>query len=317
MPCFDIRTGYRSRTVNASGKRSIVFNKRDGFSDLEVKVPCGQCIGCRLERSRQWAMRCVLEASLHEENSFLTLTYSDDNLPPHGSLRVSDFQSFMKRLRFQYSDRQIRFFHCGEYGENYGRPHYHALLFGFDLPDKVFWKEENGNKYYVSATLGTVLVDHKPVHTGTGLWHYGNSIIGEVTFESAAYVARYVTKKITGPWKEFVYERVDEETGEIVSLTPEYTTMSRRPGIGAQWFEKYKTDVYPHDFVVLRNKKLRPPKYYDQLLEKCAKQEFERIKANRKEAGEAHSENNTFPRMRVREEIQLMKADKLIRRIEK
>ena len=130
MPCFSPLDGYRSRTVNASGKRSIVFDIHEGFHDRPVSVPCGQCVGCRLEKSRQWAMRCVHEASLYDENCFITLTYDDEFLPVGGSLDKGAFPRFMKRLRKKFEPRRIRFYHAGEYGDRFGRPHYHALLFG-------------------------------------------------------------------------------------------------------------------------------------------------------------------------------------------
>ena len=136
MPCYRPIKGYRSRRLNAeTGKRPVVFNPRDGFYDQPVDLPCGQCIGCRLERSRQWAIRCVHEASLHERNCFITLTYRDECLPTNGSLDLDAFQKFMKRLRRRFGEG-VRFFHCGEYGENFGRPHYHAILFNLDFSDK-------------------------------------------------------------------------------------------------------------------------------------------------------------------------------------
>ena len=132
MPCFCPLEGWRSKDRSSTGKRKIVFNPRDALRDMPVTVPCGQCIGCRLERSRQWAVRCIHEASLHEDNCFITLTYDDAHLPTDLSLNVSHFQKFMKRLRKRFGEG-IRFFHCGEYGENFGRPHYHACLFTSDI----------------------------------------------------------------------------------------------------------------------------------------------------------------------------------------
>lgn len=241
MPCYNPLKGYRSRTLNASGKRSIVFNLREGYVDQPIEVPCGQCIGCRLERSRQWAVRCVHEASLYEKNCFVTLTYSDDKLPSDGSLHFNHFQKFMKRLRRFYADSRIRFFHCGEYGEQYARPHYHCCLFNFDFDDKKIWKKtEVGNVLYTSEKLNS-------------LWGYGYCIIGNVTFESAAYVARYITKKITGKDAEQHYK----------GRCPEYITMSRRPGIGKGWFDKWKSDTYPSDSIFVRGRLVRPPKFYD------------------------------------------------------
>jgi len=238
MTCYHPLTGYRSKDRNPSGKRSIVFNPgpKHALSGVPVKLPCGQCIGCRLERSRQWAIRCVHEASLHSQNSFLTLTYADEKLPADGSLVVKHHQDFMKRLRKHLSqerkdpcpchkgtDTKVRFFHCGEYGETYGRPHYHTLLFGHDFEDKVLeFTTPRGDEVFTSKTLGE-------------LWTHGLSKIGSVTFESAAYVARYITKKVTGDDAEKYYE----------GRKPEYVTMSRRPGIAHSWFEKFKSDVSP------------------------------------------------------------------------
>lgn len=304
MPCYRPLRGYRSRDRNPSGKRSIVFNSKEGFGDVRVEVPCGQCIGCRLERSRQWALRCMYESKLYEDNCFLTLTYSDENLPPFSSLRVEDFQKFMKRLRFEFSDRSIRFFHCGEYGERFKRPHYHALLFNFDFADKEYYKTVNGNGYFKSKTLER-------------LWPLGHSMIGAVTFESAAYVARYITKKITGPEAEEHYSVIDPGTGEVVVRKPEYVTMSRRPGIGKGFFEKFKSDFYPSDFVVVeRGKKMvrmQPPKFFDAQL---APEELARVQAKRKVGAAKHVDNNTRDRLEVREIIQYQRAKELRRSYE-
>lgn len=212
----------------------------------QIQIPCGQCIGCRLERARQWACRCMHEASMHEFNSFITLTFDDDHLNPDMSLRKEDYVLFMKRLRKYFDSRysqQIRFFHCGEYGDLNLRPHHHAILFGCDFPDKVLWSERNGVRLYRSAILER-------------LWPFGFSTIGNVTFESCGYVARYVLKKITGRDSRDYYG----------SRVPPYVTMSRRPGIGMQWLEKYVRDVYPNDFIVVRNGVLcKPPRYYDDM----------------------------------------------------
>lgn len=293
MPCFRPLKGYRSATVNPdTGKRSIVFNPRHGFVDLPVDVPCGQCIGCRLERSRQWAIRCVHENSLHEESCFITLTYDDENLPEGGSLRLKDWQDFMKRLRKAHGTG-IRFFHCGEYGERFARPHYHAVLFGFDFSDKTVWKSRRGNTTWRSKELER-------------LWPWGISEIGAVTFESAAYVARYIMKKQTGPKAEDHYG----------GRKPEYTTMSRRPGIGKNWIEKWVSDVYPRDKVVMRGKEMKPPKFYDTHFELAYPSEFATIKARRKANAVKKQEHDSIERLAVREECATQRAKRLIRSYE-
>lgn len=300
MPCYNPLTGFYSKNLNSTGKRNIVFNIREALDDRSLSIPCGRCIGCKLERSRQWAMRCMHESSLYEQNCFLTLTYSPEKLPEGGTLIKKDFQDFMKRLRKANPDSKIRYFHCGEYGDKNQRPHYHAIIFNYDFNDKQIKQIRNENIVYTSQQL-------------TKLWPHGLHEIGTVTFESAAYVARYVTKKITGDLAFYHYTHFDE-FGEITKdLLPEYTTMSRRPGIGKPWLEKYKTDVYPDDFVLVRGKKIKPPKYYDNLLSKQDPFMIDDVKERREKNGKLNSKNNTPQRLLVRETIQKLKA-KLLKR---
>ena len=293
MPCYHPITGYRSKTVNENGKRPIVFNRNEGYIDMPVEVPCGRCIGCRLERSKQWAIRCVQEAKMHEKNCFITLTYDQEHLPKDGSLDVTHYQKFMKRLRKHFNNKKVRYFHCGEYGEKLSRPHYHACLFGVDFDDKKLWSVRNNNKLYRSETLEK-------------LWTFGYSTIGEVTFESAAYIARYVTKKINGDMAEDHYK----------GKKPEYITMSRRPGIGHDWFTKYIKDVYPNDFVMIRNNiKTKPSRYYDKLLEKKSEDDILTIKAKRKRRAR-ESEHNSSHRLKAREKCKLAQTKNLKRSYE-
>lgn len=309
MACYKPLTAYYGKQKNPSGKNSIVFNPREAEQpDDPLELPCGQCIGCRLERSRQWAIRCIHEAQLHDENIFITLTFSPEELEKREnpwSLRKKDFQDFMKRLRKHFGAKKIRYFHCGEYGEKYGRPHYHAILFGCDFPDKQLHRVVNGHRLYVSPTLEK-------------LWPFGYSSIGTVTFESAAYVARYIMKKVTGDDAETHYALVDGDTGEIVgSKIPEYTTMSRRPGIAADWFEKYVDDLYPSDYITVRGKKMRVPKFYDRLMEATRPYEMDDIKLERKETAKQHAENNTIERLATREKVQQLRLKKLPRNLDK
>lgn len=270
--CTKPLQAWYGKELTRLGKRPMVFSHTNAEDpDSPVSLPCGQCMACRLERSRQWAIRCMHEASLYENNCFITLTFNPEELEKRDkpwSLDVRDYQLFMKRLRKKYGDG-IRFFHCGEYGSHGGRPHYHACLFNFDFPDKRLWQMVNGNRLYVSDALSE-------------LWPYGFSTIGEVTFESAAYVARYIMKKVTGDAAEDHYQFVDSKTGEFLyDKKPEYTTMSRRPGIAKGWFEKYQTDVYPKDFITVNGKKCRPPKFYDKILEQTRPFEFDEVKEKR------------------------------------
>jgi len=173
MPCYKPLKGWLAKNGG------ITFNASEAYRDITKEVACGQCIGCRLEYSRMWAVRCVHESKMHNENCFLTLTYSPENLPPGGTLVPEHFTKFLKRLRKKIHPRKISYFHCGEYGELLSRPHYHALIFGYDFSDKVpDRKSKSGHPTFSSVTLNK-------------LWGLGLCNIGELNFETAAYTARY------------------------------------------------------------------------------------------------------------------------------
>lgn len=207
----------------------------------------------------------------------------------------------MKRLRKAFPQK-IRFFQCGEYGEEKGRPHYHSILFNIDFPDKIREGSSNGHPLYTSETL-------------TQIWGKGRAIIGDVTFESAAYVARYIMKKVTGELADDHYEKINETTGEITKLTPEFITMSRMPGIATKWFEKYHSNVYPHDFVVVDGKKHMPPKFYDTLFERMDAKALHKIKVHRADrTPEQILESDSF-RLLAKEMVAEAQFKKLIRNI--
>ena len=296
MPCYHPISAYQCTDG------SIVFSElRRHDISRSLNLPCGQCIGCRLERSRQWAIRCMHEAQMHEENSFITLTYDDDHIPSDRSLHYRDFQLFIKRLRKRYLGRRIRFYMAGEYGENFGRPHWHACIFGLGFDDKKLWKRSpSGLNLYRSENLEL-------------LWPFGYSSIGDVTFESAAYVARYIMKKVTGKNADKHYTEIDPDTGVITDRRPEFNKMSLKPGIGYEWYKKYTSDVYPNDYVVIRGKKVKPPKYYDKNYKIDNPYEFDEILYKREINGKLNSEDNTFERLKVKEIVQQAKLQKLKR----
>lgn len=294
MPCYTPLKGYRSREVTKNGKRPIVFDATKGYPDLPVEVPCGKCIGCRLERSRQWAIRILHEASMHEENCFITLTYDKENIPYTGTLVLEHFQNFMKRLRKYLGEKKIRFFHCGEYGDNLKRPHYHCIIFGHDFTDRDEYDVGCG-RIHSSPTLAK-------------LWPYGFNTVGDVTFESAAYVARYVIKKVTGEKEVDHYLAFHEETGEILGMRkPEYITMSRRGGIGEGWFKVYKEMIARDDSVIIRGKEMKPPKFYDLKLSLTDPEIYAINRARRINAAERKSEHSTEERLKVRKKIAELK----------
>lgn len=261
------------------------------YSGEYLEVPCGGCVGCRIDRSREWAIRCTHEAQMHRENCFITLTYAPEHLPPRGSLEKAAFQAFMKRLRKHFSPAKIRFFACGEYGSDKERPHYHACIFGVGFDDKYPWSKRGDNITYRSATLEK-------------LWPFGISEIGAVTWQSAAYTARYIMKKINGPDAEDAYQKVDITTGEIVDLEREFVLASLKPGLGYDWFQKYWRDVFPSDRVVLDGKEYSVPRYYYKLLEQLEPEMAEEIKAERTQrAKEVPEEERSTKRLAARQEF--------------
>lgn len=280
-----------------------------------MEVGCGQCLGCRLDYSRMWAMRIAHEASMHEYdggNSFVTLTYRDMRaadeeqcakglyVPDDWSLNKKHFQAFMKRLRKARPEREIRYFYAGEYGRlckhgidvqsigcplcNTGRPHFHACLFNISFPDLEPYASDGGVTRYTSPSLEKI-------------WGYGHVDVGELNFASASYVARYVVKKVKGPLKDDHYMTYDMN-GEVTFISPEFVGMSRgnaaykgqRCGIGAKWYEKYKSDVFPSDEVPVPGVGVMKgvPRYYSEILKEEDPVLFETIRETRKEFIRSH-----------------------------
>lgn len=251
-----------------------------------TEIPCGQCIECRLQRSRRWADRCMLELGYHESSYFLTLTYDNEHIPKNSlidydtgeiyaenaTLVKKDLQDFMKRLRRAYEykgyDNKLRFFACGEYGSQTLRPHFHIIVFGLKLDDLVLYKRNfNGDNLYNSAFISK-------------LWKKGFSVVGDVTWQSCAYVARYIMKKHLGKDSDFY---------DVYNIEPEFTLMSRKPGIARQYYDEHKDELFYQDFVSIPTKdgckQIYPPPYYEKLFEEdFPEQEVVERKEKRKQA---------------------------------
>lgn len=295
MTCFHPMSAFKPR-----GGGSIIFADR-GDCD-PITISCKQCIGCRLRRSRDWAMRCMHEASLYESNSFLTLTYDEAHLPAQGQLVYRDFVLFMKRLRRFAEPVELRFYMCGEYGSENWRPHFHACIFGFDFDDKAYYgRSGSGDKLYTSDSLSR-------------LWPHGLSTIGSVTFESAGYVARYCVSKRTGKAAEAWYARVDD-SGESFQLKPEFNQMSRDPGLGAPWLEKFGMDVFPHDYVIVNGTKVTPPAFYDRWFGIKDPDGLDDIKFRRELDAALNFEDNSDARLAVKESVQRAAVSQLYRSV--
>ena len=248
---------------------------RPGDITKFVDIPCGKCSGCRLQKSREWANRCLLELQYHKSSYFVTLTYDEEHVPYHLyddpstgeaftslSLEPRDWTLFMKRLRKKFGDG-IRFFAAGEYGSETMRPHYHAIIFGLELDDLQPYKKSMQNfQYFNSPSLEKV-------------WGNGFVVVASVTWETCAYTARYVMKKLYGAEAEFY---------DNFNLEPEFTRMSRKPGIGRQYYDDHP-DLYEYEFINISTekggRKFRPPKYYDRLFDVDCPEESAKLKAIR------------------------------------
>lgn len=288
MPCYHPLEAWQ----RSDGQ--VVFCER-GDILRPLLLPCRRCIGCRLEYSRQWAVRIECERQMHKDSAFVTLTYDDEHLG-FPSLRYRDFQLFCKRLR--YAKGPFRFYMCGEYGELYKRPHFHACLFGVFFEDRVKYKKlESGFQLWTSEELRK-------------LWGNGHVSIGDVSFESAAYCSRYVTKKVYGNGAAIHYSSFpDFSSGELIQVVPEFSRCSLKPGIGATWLSKFESDVYPDGKIVARGGfKSNSPRYFDALYRRVNPLAADDLEFRRIQESAAFLDDTTPDRLAVREVVATAKA---------
>lgn len=281
MSCYHPMLGvpdYETLTEDGKRKYNIISSYSPEFKQLypgSIAIPCGKCIGCRLDYSRSWADRMMLELDHSKKAIFVTLTYDNDHVPftenEYGefgalSLDKSDLQKFFKRLRKRYKDKEIRFYAAGEYGSHTERPHYHAIIFGLsleDFSDRVAkGKNELGQVHYISQKLQNI-------------WSQGFCVLADVSWKTCAYVARYVQKKVYGSMNY-----LQDEYGCV----PEFSLMSRRPGLAG-----YYMDDHPDMFDVSQlyvkgyDMPIRIPKYHLKKLELIDPETYAKIKAERSE----------------------------------
>lgn len=275
---------FISRKIEDSEK-IIYYDGKIYLRSALIPLPCGQCIGCRLEYSRQWANRMMLELEYHDSAYFCTFTYDDEHVPrsyyadpetgeavPALTLDKRDMQLLMKRIREHFPDDKIRFFGCGEYGSQSFRPHFHIILFGLHLDDLVIYKtvRQGGEfySYYNSDSLARCWLDDK----GSAK---GYVVVGEVTWETCAYTARYVTKKLKGAEAKFYDDH---------NIQPEFVLMSRRPGIGRRYYDDHP-EIYDYEKINISTpkggKSFRPPRYYDKLFDLEQPSRSEALKLSR------------------------------------
>lgn len=329
MPCFHPLEAWQHQDGGELLWRELPDAK-------PVTVACGQCSGCRLERSRDWATRIMHEAQMHRHNCMVTLTYDNQHLPSDLSLHKNEFPLFIRRLKKALAKREltatqittttsgpmalpriqhhqpiacsagkagVRFYYGGEYGEINGRPHYHACLFGVDFMDKIqHGTTPAGSKLYRSAEL-------------TKIWNKGYASVGELNFQSAAYVARYIMKKRTGKiWGDSKTHDhiIDPDSGEIHLRLKEFNGMSRRPGIAATWLRAYSNDVR-HGQVIVRGHQANSPRYYDNYIKANNRLAYLDFKDQRAELAYAQRQHHTPERLAVQEQVHHAKIKTLKR----
>ncbi len=282
------KNGKQHYKITSNKVKSVSFDKINNHwllstdenefnNNRYIDIPCGKCIGCRIDYSRDWALRCQLESMYHSRTMFLTLTYDDEHVP-HSSyidnitgefkdiltLFPDDFTKFMKRLRINYKrkyDKELRFYACGEYGSKTLRPHYHAIVFGLDLDDLSLVKQSG---------TGADLFESEFVNKS---WNKGYALLSESSFDACAYVARYVMKKRKGK---------DSVEYETYNIEPEFVRMSRMPGIATNYYEEHKHDIYKYDEIILNDGKVfKPPVFFDKMYEDEFPEEFAKVKEKR------------------------------------
>lgn len=323
MPCYKPLKAFWS--PRNDGKKAIKFYRPDFYNfipyeqlpdDFKIDIPCGQCVGCRLDYSKQWATRCVLESLQYEHNYFITLTYNNEFLPQKENY-VIDYETgeagekfysaplvpehltkFMKDLReyfrSHYEHVGIRFFACGEYGESSMRPHFHILLFNCPIPDLEFLKSSfNGDTYWTSEILDKIWSENvgKDENGKTIYKPKGFVLVANLNYDTCAYVARYMLKKQKGFDDKLVQKGLTVSFYDKLGLIPPFTRSSRMPGIAKDYYDKERDKIYEYDEIIITNgkgiaKKVKPPKYYDRLYDVDNPEDLQRVKNNRSESAE-------------------------------
>lgn len=272
---------YKTRIIGLSKETEIPEDIKNNPNYKYQIIPCTKCMGCRLDYSREWANRGYLEAQMWKHNYFVTLTYNDvelryikeqwDKDEFYATVNRKDMQKFLHDLRQEMSRKKIqtsdiRYMGCAEYGDQGLRPHMHLILFNCQLPTETFYAPRiiNDNFYYQNTIIEKC-------------WKKGFSNVSEASWNTIAYTARYITKKIKGKDAKIIYDSLGVE--------PEYLATSRRGGIGKPYYDKYWKEIYEKDQVIIHNTQgtiaTQPPKYFDELYKKDHPREFKRIQERR------------------------------------
>lgn len=286
----------------AANRRPVFSAFRSYQGARPFLMACGQCNACRLTRASEHAVRGMHEFSLSGIGCSLTMTYDQEHVPQSGSLSKRHWQLFAKKLRER--EGRFRFMMCGEYGDENRRPHMHAVLFGMEFDDKVpLRRSQSGELLYESSRL-------------TSIWGQGEVAIGNVTLQSIEYIARYTMKKRGGALAAAEYHRFDGTTGECWQVEPEFFLSSRRPGIGAGWFDRYADDAFPSDFVTMNGRKVPVPSFYAKKLDE---RDALKVKAQRKRVAKHRARQcpgeDSDRRMLTKHESRRLKASRLKREL--
>lgn len=303
MPCYYPITVFKGKDGN------VTYARNQSHVNYLRKIPCGRCIGCRLEYSKVWALRCLHESYLYDDNIFLTLTYDNDNIPLHNDLNPDDFTKFIKRLRYERNKnngsnqyQRIRYYMCGEYGADTLRPHYHAILFNYRPQDSQLYTTRKGKRVYKSEELRKT-------------WKKGNIEFSDVNFNTCAYVSRYMLKKLK--YSESIkYDVYNEITG-LVEYTKhrEYTRMSRNPGIGYDFFKNTHMDTLgTYTYVLEGGVHVSIPRYYVEKADEISDGLTKVYKKKRRQRIE--NRELTPEQLMNRERVQKQRINKLERNFE-
>lgn len=205
------------------GDPGVFFHERSGEYRVEMSVPCGKCESCMAARANQWAVRCWCELQQHQQACFITLTYDDEHLPVDGKVSKKELQDFFKRLR---KKANVRYFACGEYGDHFRRPHYHAIIFGADFLGGAF---PVGDGHFISPDLSAI-------------WGKGRCTTAPASFSTICYTVGYVAKKIGDP--------------------DSFHLMSRRPGLGSEYIARFEDDIRRSGAIVIEGREYPLPEYF-------------------------------------------------------
>lgn len=254
IPSDNSKTGQKIKFLHKFKDAMTYPELKAKYGDMYVEIPCGKCDACVEQKTKSWAIRCCLEAGQYSDNCFLTLTYSPKCVP---FVKKQDIFKFIKALRNKYG-AGIRYYGVFEYGTQSDRPHFHIILFNFFPQDsEIVAPGPFGGYYYKSKELQS-------------LWKFGFVSVGDLSFNSCAYVARYCNKKI-------------KDNG-VIHKIPEFSFMSRRPGIGENYFRDHYESLVATDKIyapIEGRYSFSSFRYFDKLIEKIDPFKLQELKDRR------------------------------------